>query len=340
MPGTEAAAKSDCAKARKPKSRLRLALYLGTGGLVLILGAETFRVILGFNFHTMIAGKVYRGAQPGAADLDAIIPRYHIQTVINLRGNCDPLDWYQEECRAVQKWGISQEDICFSSGRLPSTGEVHRLVEVLDGSSYPIFFHCRRGADRTGLASAIYLLLKTDATLVQARGQMNMRYGHFALGRTGYLDSFFDLYSDWLAGRTHSSELFRRWLLEEYQSGGRAFQVESLTWDEPHAGRPCGFQLRVRNTGTITWQMRPGSTTGFRLGIDVRDDQERSLAMKYWGLLDADVGPGQSIDLAFVVPSFPSPGRYRILIDMVDPKQGWFYQLGSEPYEEELLVRE
>jgi hypothetical protein len=24
----------------------------------------------------------------------------------------------------------------------------------------------------------------------------------------------------------------------------------------------------------------------------------------------------------------------------VDPTQGWFYQLGSEPYEEELLVRE
>ena len=50
--------------------------------------------------------------------------------------------------------------------------------------------------------------------------------------------------------------------------------------------------------------------------------------------------PGQAIDIAFVVPSFPSPGKYRILIDMVDPKQGWFYQLGSEPHEEELVVCE
>src|SRR5262249_43827248 len=154
-----------------------------------------------FNFHTVVAGNAYRGAQPTADDLDTIIPRYHIQTVINLRGNCDPLDWYQEECRTAQKWGISQEDICLSSGRLPSTGEIRRLVEVLDCSAYPVFFHCRRGADRTGLACAIYLLLKSDATMADARRQLNVRYGHFAVARTGYLDSFFDLYSDWLAGR-------------------------------------------------------------------------------------------------------------------------------------------
>ena len=321
-------------------SRLRLALYLGTGGLVFVLGAEACRVILGFNFHTVVAGQVYRGAQPGAAELNTIIPRYHIQTVINLRGNCDPSDWYREECRTAQKWGISQEDICLCANRLPSAGEVRRLVEVLDGSAYPIFFHCRRGADRTGLASAIYLLLKTDATLAQARRQLNPRYGHVAIGRTGYLDSFFDMYSDWLAGRSHTQQLFRDWLVKEYQGGGRSFQVESLTWDEPRAGRPCGFQLRVRNTGTVTWQMRPGSTAGFRLGIEVFDPQEKKLPMKYWGLKDAEVPPGQTVDLAFVVPLLPSPGRYRILIDMVDPRQGWFYQLGSEPQEEELLVRE
>ena len=340
MPGTETASQTDPAQPRKVRSPLRLALFLGTGGLVLSLCAEAGRVVLGFNFHTVNAGKVYRGAQPAAEDLETIIPRYHIQTVINLRGNCDPSDWYQEECRTAQKLGVSQEDICFSSGRLPSVGEVRRLVEVLDGSTYPIFFHCRRGADRTGMASAIYLLLKTDATLAQGRGQLNLRYGHFALGRTGYLDSFFDLYSDWLAGREHTRALFRHWLLQEYQGGGRSFQVESLTWDDPRCDRPCGFHLRIRNTGAVTWHMRPGCTAGFRLGIDVRDQQENSLPMKYWGLKDAEVGPGQTVELAFVVPRFPSPGRYRILIDMVDPKQGWFYQLGSEPHEEELLVRE
>jgi len=340
MSGAESASPSVFPKPRKTRSRLRLAFLLGTGGMVLMFGVEAGRVVLGFNFHTVVAGKVYRGAQPGPDDLESIIPRYHIQTVINLRGNCDPSDWYREECRTIQKLGVSQEDVCFSSGRLPSQGELRRLVEVLDNATYPVFFHCRRGADRTGMASCLYLLLKTDATLAQARAQLNLRHGHFALGRTAYLDAFFDMYAGWLEGRKHSSDSFRRWLLEEYKSGGRSFQVESLTWEDPHVGQPCGFKLRVRNTGAVSWQMRPGSTAGFRLGIDVFDPMEKRVPMKYWGLKDAVVPPGQAIDLAFVVPAFPAPGRYRLLIDMVDPTQGWFYQLGSEPHEEELVVRE
>ena len=338
---SETAAKHDPAKTRKPSSRLRSWFLLGIAVLILVAGADAGRVLLGFNFHTVVPGLVYRGAQPGAADLESLVSRYHIQTIINLRGNCDPMDWYREECRAAQRLGLSQEDICFSSGRLPSSAEVRRLVEVLDGSAYPVFFHCRRGSDRTGMASAVYLLLKTEATLEQGLGQLSLRYGHFDIGRTGYLDTFFELYRTWLAGREHTSDLFRHWLIEEYQGGGRCFRVESLVPDsEVRADRPCGFALRIRNTGNITWHMRPGTTAGFRLGIDIRDDQERSLPMRYWGLRDAEVGPGQAIDLAFVVPRFPAPGRYRLLIDMVDPKQGWFYQLGSEPHEEELLVRE
>src|SRR5260370_4717054 len=177
MPGSETTSKPDPGKRRKAPAQLRLAILLGNAALVLILGAEAGRVVLGFNFHTVVSGKVYRGAQPAADDLEAIIPRYHIQTVINLRGSCDPSPWYQEECRTTQKWGVSQEDICFSAGRLPSVGEVRRLAEVLDGSAYPVLFHCRRRADRAGFASALYLLLETDATLAQARRQLSLRYG-------------------------------------------------------------------------------------------------------------------------------------------------------------------
>jgi hypothetical protein len=33
-------------------------------------------------------------------------------------------------------------------------------------------------------------------------------------------------------------------------------------------------------------------------------------------------------------------GRYRLLVDMVDEQQSWFFQVGSEPLEEELDVIE
>jgi len=56
------------------------------------------------------------------------------------------------------------------------------------------------------------------------------------------------------------------------------------------------------------------------------------------GLFDAEVLPGESIDITVIVPPFRAPGTYRILIDMVDEQQCWFYQAGSEPLEREIVV--
>ena len=78
-----------------------------------------------------------------------------------------------------------------------------------------------RGADRTGMAGVIVMLLQSDATLADARQQLGLRYGHVAVGKTRVLDRFFDLYEDWLGkqGRSHDKAAFRHWLLEEYSGG-------------------------------------------------------------------------------------------------------------------------
>ena len=80
---------------------------------------------------------------------------------------------------------VCQEDLCFSAGRLPAVAEMRRLVEVLDRSERPLLFHCQRGTDRTGLASAVALLLLTDRPYDEARRQLGLRYGHVALRRHG-----------------------------------------------------------------------------------------------------------------------------------------------------------
>ena len=47
---------------------------------------------------------------------------------------------------------------------------------------------------------------------------------------------------------------------------------------------------------------------------------------------------GQSIELTVVIPAVHVPGRYRLWVDMVDEQQCWFYQMGSEPLEQELEI--
>jgi len=49
---------------------------------------------------------------------------------------------------------------------------VRHLVEVLDRSEKPLLLHCNRGADRSGMAATMALLLETDTSLEKARGQL------------------------------------------------------------------------------------------------------------------------------------------------------------------------
>ena len=55
---------------------------------------------------------------------------------------------------------------------------MRQLIEVIDRSEYPILFHCHKGADRTGMASAIALLLRTDTPLEEAANNWASAYGH------------------------------------------------------------------------------------------------------------------------------------------------------------------
>ena len=52
----------------------------------------------------------------------------------------------------------------------------------------PVLIHCKSGADRTGLAAAIYLLTEGGKTLDQAERQLSLRYIHLKRTSTGILD--------------------------------------------------------------------------------------------------------------------------------------------------------
>src|SRR5436305_2085675 len=103
--------------------RLALLRALSAGGLVGLLlagGIEVYQITIGGNVHEVIPGAVYRCGQPTPERLEALVKKYGIRTVINLRGCCDPTPWYIEQSRASARLDLSQEDLPFSAGRLPS----------------------------------------------------------------------------------------------------------------------------------------------------------------------------------------------------------------------------
>jgi protein tyrosine phosphatase (PTP) superfamily phosphohydrolase (DUF442 family) len=322
--------------------RLTLPRVIGLIMLTALLW-EPYHVFVGDNVHPVVPGKVYRGAQPNGALIRTLVQRHGIRTIVNLRGYCHPQSWYVEEAQTAQDLGLALEDICFSAGRWPSQHEVRAFVEVLDQAEYPLFMHCRHGADRTGLASVIAQILLADQAYAKARGQLSLRFGHAPVGRSTILDRFFGLYESWLktSRRTHDQTAFRHWLLEEYQGGVCQSVIEEAMalQDVVRVGEPISWRIRVRNASTAPWHFKPTRTAGVHLGFYLWDAKGAFVSAGRGGMFERTVQPGESITVALVVPPVKTPGRYRVLIDMIEEGHCWFYQTGSEPYEEEIDVR-
>jgi protein tyrosine phosphatase (PTP) superfamily phosphohydrolase (DUF442 family) len=313
-------------------------------GLLVLLAAGTIefvRVNFGRNLHVLIPDKVYRCAQLSGSALEEVVRAHGIRTVVNLRGCCDPQPWYLEECRATHRLGIAQEDISLSAGRLPSSGEMARFLEVLDNCEYPILLHCRQGKDRTGLASVAILLLQTKTGVTEARHQLGWRFGHVALGRPANLDRYFDLYSQWLRtiGQTHDSALFRKYMESGYCPGECRARVEPLDFPT-RIGRnePTALRVRCHNTGVGAWRLSSGLNSGVHAGLVAWDEEGNVAASSSAGLFESVVAPGRSIDLALSLPPLRRAGRYQVMIDLGDMRHCWFYQTGSEPLERNIVV--
>jgi protein tyrosine phosphatase (PTP) superfamily phosphohydrolase (DUF442 family) len=286
------------------------------------------------NQHVLIPGRVHRSGQLRPAELEDYVRRHDIKTVINLRGR--PFDdWYPAEAQATQALAVSQEDVTTSANRLPAPGEVRRLIEIFDRSEHPLLIHCQQGADRTGLAAAMYLLLYTDADYATARTQCSPRFGHIPVHTAAAMDEFFDQYEEWLRarGEAHSPAAFRRWATADYCPGPGRARLELLTGPgEAGVGQPVRFTVRAYNTSREAWQFRAGTRVGVYAWYAVQGP-DGGLAFSgedaNAGFFDRTVLPGEYVDLALPVPAPAVPGRYRLYVDLTQRNVS-FTQYGSE----------
>jgi len=134
----------------------------------------------------VISGEVYRSAQLNTFELAYYTKKYHIQSIINLRGYYPHNKWYQQEATYTSRHGLTYYNLQLSAHKLPSKTKLQNLVYILQTAPKPILVHCKYGADRSGLASAISIILSDNKSLDDMQDQISWQYGVVSPTTIGY----------------------------------------------------------------------------------------------------------------------------------------------------------
>ncbi len=208
---------TDAWQGRRHRIRVTLA-----GLAVLVAGVVwTLRVpLFARNFGVVEPGQVYRSAQPDG-ELGAWIEVRGIKSILNLRGGAPTDRFYREELRTANEHGVLFYDIPLSATRRPCRRELLAVAEVLEKAPYPLLIHCKQGADRTGLATSMYYMLRRNEGPVEAERGFSLEHAHLPMFGPERLHEPLDEYADWLKaeGAPHTPERFREWVAWVYRDG-------------------------------------------------------------------------------------------------------------------------
>jgi protein tyrosine phosphatase (PTP) superfamily phosphohydrolase (DUF442 family) len=175
------------------RSVLSVALILG----LQISGYWMYREFTG-NFHTVSEGKIYRSAQLREDQWTEYIKKYHIKSILNLRGENKGSSWYLQEVHMAEAFGVKHYDVGISANHEVSDENIERILGLIREAPKPLLIHCKYGTDRSGLMAAVYRYKIEGLSAEGAVRQLSLVYGHFPylLSTSGAMDRSFWRYVD------------------------------------------------------------------------------------------------------------------------------------------------
>lgn len=143
------------------------------------------------NFHPITAGEAYRSAQMDNDELAYYIKKYKIRSILNLRGKNPDETWYKDELKVSARNNVTHYDLALSATNEPGPKDIRDLMNVFSNAPRPLLLHCKAGADRSGLAAAIWKVVVDKESKAEADKQLSIVYGHIPMGGTEAMDNFF-----------------------------------------------------------------------------------------------------------------------------------------------------
>lgn len=170
------------------------------------------------NFHNfgMVDEGVFRSNQPTHERLKAYRDM-GIGTILNLRG-ASVLPYYALEKESCDALGLELIDITMEARSAPERELLLELISIFERIRRPFLMHCKSGADRTGIAAAVWLIHMKGATVKEAWEQLSFDYLHIEQSRTGILDQVLCQFAK--AQTDDPSLTFVRWIAEGYEPSG------------------------------------------------------------------------------------------------------------------------
>ena len=148
---------------------LKHSLFAGFGLLLIpsislfAQACPTIQIIENFG---CVNSQLYRGEQPTEQGIKELA-RLGVKTIINLRNS---EDWIAKESAWASKEGIKMHSIPFPNWFAPDAERISKALALLNDSSlYPIYVHCKRGADRTGTLILAYRVTHDGWTADRAK---------------------------------------------------------------------------------------------------------------------------------------------------------------------------
>jgi protein tyrosine phosphatase (PTP) superfamily phosphohydrolase (DUF442 family) len=202
--------------------------------LYAMLLEHNFTNLIRFNFHR-ISDEAFRSSQPTMWQLRRIVKKHGIKTILNLKGANAGSAYWAFEREQCEKLGVTLVDISIYSRSVPSAERIRHAKNVFESVEYPIWMHCKAGADRAGIYATLYQYFRKKIPIAET-GQLKLwPFGHIRHSSAGKFDHYLELYQayqeehpevgllEWAENVADRDKIDR-----EYKSGGLASFVNDV----------------------------------------------------------------------------------------------------------------